>query len=78
MKYEIQGETLAGSTQCSHYFDCLLEGRCAKCEIERLVAGIGAHIRTPDLEPCPYKLDTGTLLVCTCPTRIELYERYGT
>jgi hypothetical protein len=78
MKYELQGETLAGSTKCSRYFDCLLEGKCAQCEIERLVAGIGAYIKNSDPQPCPYKLDIGTALICTCPTRIELYERYGT
>lgn len=77
MKYKMRGETLAGSTQCSRYFDCLLEGKCAKCEIQRLVEGIGGYISTPDPQPCPYKLDTGTFMVCTCPTRIELYERYG-
>ena len=78
MKYEMEGETLAGSTKCGRYFDCLLEGRCARCEIERLVVGTGACLKDADPEPCPYKVDTGTSLICTCPTRIELFERYGT
>ena len=77
MRIELNGETLACSSECSRYFDCLLEGKCSRCEIERLIEGIGAYIRTPDPDPCPYKESSGDSYVCTCPTRNELFAAYG-
>ncbi len=77
MKYELNGATLARSTSCSRYYDCLMEGRCAKCEVERPVGEERAFIKGSDSEPCPYKLKFGNSYYCTCPTRIELKSIYG-
>lgn len=75
--FQISSRALARTTKCPSDFACLTcENHCL-CPVER-VAGEGTLVlRNTSPEACPYEGSSGSDSTCKCPTRFEIYERYG-
>jgi hypothetical protein len=88
MPIKVSEATLKLTTRCPHDFVCLIEGKCPFCEPTRLIRGDGVLVASDELKPCPYMMPyrpwqftmlrcVNSLYICSCPTRHEIYERYG-
>jgi hypothetical protein len=42
-----------------------------------LVEGNGVFLHSIKPEPCVYKMSYGYEYICHCPTRYELFDRFG-
>jgi hypothetical protein len=73
----ISADTLACTTECKYGFRCLSEGSGRICTAEHAIPGNGVFIRRAKEIGCPYAERTEEGYACSCPTRIELYERFG-
>lgn len=77
MKVEISAKTLRGTTRCPFDFVCLRNPTAQVCPVRRVIAGDGVFVDVRREETCPYVVCFGYGHVCTCATRLELFERYG-
>jgi len=64
------------TTRCSKDFSCLSDDTRNLCEI---VHANGENVLFINQNPksCSYKIPFGSSYICTCPTRYELYKKYG-
>lgn len=75
-KLHIAESILKSTDRCLKNFDCLTEGRCL-CEVSQSLDGNSLIIQYDKNKPCRYKASIGNTILCTCPTRNELYNRYN-
>ncbi len=77
-KYKVDEETLKLTTKCPHNFACLSDLRKFLCVAET-PSGDSVYIQCDgDQESCLYCESFDDIKrMCTCPTRLELYIRYG-
>ena len=78
--YDIPKETLNETTSCRDEFKCLTCEVAKLCEVIRLLEGNGLEVHREVAVRCDYHLEYGIndpLYICNCPTRIEIYHRYG-
>lgn len=73
---KISEEVLKNTTKCIKDFSCLRKDREDLCKIESCIENKIYFIKCLSDEPCQYKATFGYSLVCTCPTRKELYNLY--
>ncbi len=77
MKLEIQEEVLNGTTRCRKEFACLSgTGECL-CDLKYCLGGKSYFIRADKDMPCNYKVNFGNYILCSCPTRKEIYNQYN-
>ena len=76
MEEQPSDEVLKESRLCQKDFQCREGGEYPLCPVERHIEGDGLFIRKTHKEFCPYELMFGDSSICTCPARIEIYERY--
>jgi hypothetical protein len=78
MSLQVGEEAFDRTTQCPHEFICLDEGKCARCRIKKTIPHDGLMILgdRPNGD-CPYLMSFGCSWMCLCPTRHDLFERYG-
>ena len=72
---EIESETLARTIHCREGFACLVGQHC--CSVESCIGGTILFVRRPPEDVCYYAVHFGDGCLCSCPTRKELYSRYG-
>jgi hypothetical protein len=77
MSLQIREETRARTTKCHCNFACLEDEECLKCIVERSFGEIGCLIKSGPDESCAYRLPFADKWFCRCPTRVEIYEKYG-
>jgi hypothetical protein len=77
MTYDISEETLAKTNKCQNDFACLEGGECLKCVVKYSVPDNGCFVKPVKTENCNYLLRYGDSWLCICPTRSEIYKRYG-
>jgi hypothetical protein len=75
MKWAIGDETRQCTMRCKKGFACLA-GERELCAVEHCVDGVVHFIRCKNSVPCSYQLNFGDGVVCLCPIRKELYNRY--
>lgn len=71
----INESTLKRTDKCMKNFACLTEGACL-CEISQGLNGNRHVIKYDRNKPCRYKVSKGNTILCGCPTRKEIYDRY--
>jgi hypothetical protein len=77
MTYDISEDTRAKTKKCHCDFACLAGGECLKCVVEDSIPNDGCFIKPVKTDKCNYLLSYGNSWLCTCPTRSEIYRRYG-
>jgi hypothetical protein len=75
MKFQI-GEDVLKKTRCKKDFSCLSGKRHDLCKIEDCVSGKVYFLEAHNDDFCPCLGCFGSSHYCTCPTRIEIYEKY--
>ena len=66
---------LKSTDRCLKNFACLTDRECL-CEISQYLNS--NHIIKYDKnKPCRYKVSMGNTIICSCPTRKEIYYRYN-
>lgn len=76
MKIEVNQATLAATKKCKKDFLCISQSGKGICTVRACVADKAALIECAEKTPCEYKVEYDSTLICTCPTRIEIYKRY--
>lgn len=73
---EITKETIEKTTKCLKNFECL-NGGSIRCKVEDCINNEVHFVKSSSTEYCPYNLSFGDDNICTCPTRKEIYNKYG-
>ena len=63
-------------THCANDFSCLAGKKECLCEVESTVGKV-IFIKSQFHIACKYCLSYGGSFICTCPTRNEIYNKYG-
>jgi hypothetical protein len=69
--------SLTAPEECPYGHQCFGDGQGHVCAAERRIPGDGVFIRTPQQVDCPFAAQCDGGYSCSCPTRIELYERFN-
>jgi len=77
MTLQISEVTREKTTKCPYSFQCLDEKRSV-CEVSIYIEGNGLFLKKAKYAKCAYKQlgSTHSHYMCSCPTRIELYNHY--
>lgn len=76
MKLQIPENIINDTSRCRKDFTCLTEGECL-CNVKHCL-NRKSYLINPDQCPqCNYRVSTGSVLLCSCPTRKEIYNRYN-
>lgn len=76
----IEKEILDKTVQCPNHFGCIINNDHVCCKVERCVGKEVYFVQSKQsnqIANCNYKLDFGHSAVCTCPSRKEIYNKYG-
>ena len=76
-KNDIDDETLKQITKCPINFQCLNDESYELCPVIRQVHENVIFINTTKPESCNHIVPFGDYYMCSCPTRCEVYRRYG-
>jgi len=76
---EIDEEILKKTTQCECDFTCLKNGDCPGCDFKGPIADDLIFVKPKQVPlECQYALLFGyDAYICRCPTRCEIYRKYG-
>jgi len=81
MKIEIDEEVLSKTTECKKGFSCLSSKTRDICKVRSKLESAGAEMilfcEPNNDKHCDYKKPFGDFCICECPTRKEIYNRYG-
>ncbi len=78
IKYEISKETIKRTFGCTSGFRCLDGEPYLRCQIDRAIEDGPLNVKSSILLKCGYMLSwEHPEYICACPTRREIYERYG-
>ena len=77
MKYKVPDEIVEQTKKCKKDYECL-SGSVDLCPIN-LPKDTSVYVKCKNnQQPCDYCISVGSIeCMCTCPTRLELYKRYG-
>ena len=76
--YEIEENIIKDTTKCNYDFGCLENENhlCLDAKVAFCVGGQVHFIDCPE-KFCKSKMDFGNGKICSCPTRKEIYNKYG-
>ena len=77
MRIEISDDIIEETAQCNDDFSCLLGDLTQLCKVESCVSNTIHFVRCLEGSQCNYKVPFGDGHVCTCPTRMEIYNQYS-
>jgi hypothetical protein len=79
MKYKIDPDILNQTTECLNYFSCLFGKKDCLCEVSKSIKSGGGMFFIEPLkkDACTYKMPLEFSWLCSCPTRIAIYKKYG-
>jgi hypothetical protein len=72
---EIDKAIIEKTTKCIKHFACLKNKQHECCEIFMCLNNEICMIREAKSQVCKYK-ESGFTEVCTCPVRVEIYNKY--
>ncbi len=75
--YRVSEETIAETKKCNRAFSCLKTPIEPLCTIDYCVDGKVHFIKCLNKKGCSYRSMFGYDFICNCPTRKELYNKYG-
>ena len=73
---EIEKEILDKTVHCKKDFDCIKNNNIC-CKVESCIDKKVHFVRCSEENACNYRISFGHSYICTCPTRIEIYNKYG-
>lgn len=74
--YTVSDKTIAEANKCKKDFSCLKTPHEALCLIDSCVNGKVHFIKCLNRGNCSYQGSFGLNLICHCPVRKELYNKY--
>ena len=79
MKIEVNENVINKTTHCDHDFLCLSDEWTPCGVVKTLIADnlLYVDFDWAKRRACSYMVSFGGGYYCTCPTRIEIYKRYG-
>jgi hypothetical protein len=76
-KYKIDFYISNKTTKCRQKFSCLTGNNECLCEVVENINGRVVAINPINERYCIYKIPFANSFVCTCPTRVEINNRYN-
>jgi hypothetical protein len=73
---EVSEETRQKTEKCWRGFACLSDTGNGPCAVRSCVRGV-LFVDKQTASYCPYDVIFGYSHICSCPTRQEIYDRYG-
>lgn len=77
MFLEIDREIIQKTTDCKNNFDCLTNYFHNFCKVESTIGGKVHFVKCLNGHNCDDKLCFAQEHTCTCPTRKEIFKKYG-
>lgn len=77
MDVKIDEAVVRATTHCTKGFGCLDPASQDLCQVQHCVQGKVHFVECLNVDFCNYQMSFGSGLVCNCPVRKELYNRYG-
>jgi len=75
---KIKKEILDKTEHCTKNFDCLKNNNTCCCKVESCINKEFYLVKCCENDSCGYRMTFGTsTYICTCPTRKEIYNKYG-
>ncbi len=74
---DINKEILKRTTKCEKDFNCLKDEKHVYCKVERCVSDKVHFIQCLIDGYCIYRMSFGESFICNCPTRKEIFNKYG-
>jgi hypothetical protein len=76
MSLEIEKEVIDKTFHCKRNFECTKNtSNC--CTIDYCVNNEVHFLDNNEVKLCNYKIHFGNSSICSCPTRKEIYNKYG-
>jgi hypothetical protein len=76
MKIEIPDEILKNTTKCNKSFGCLKNEKHVLCRVEHCVNEEVYFIKCLNTATCNYRVSFGNSYFCSCPVRMEIFNKY--
>ena len=73
---KIDKTILHRTTDCLFDFNCLSGGKTCICDVVASNEEDIVEIKSKPSIPCKYCVSLESASYCTCPTRVEIYNRY--
>ncbi len=73
---EIKKEIIDKTVHCTKDFDCLNNNHLS-CKVRSCVNNEVYFVECSEIHSCNYRVSFGYSYICTCPTRKEIYNKYG-
>ena len=73
---EISKKILDETVHCQKDFDCIKNNNIC-CKVDYCVDKTVHFVKCSEENYCRYKMNFGYSLICNCPTRKEIYNKYG-
>lgn len=77
MKFKVDDVTIDCATHCEKSLACLNTEDHVYCPVVHCVMHTVHYIECLHDEPCAYKETLEGSTICTCPVRMEIFNRYG-
>ena len=75
---EIDEDVKKCTIKCNKDMSCLSDKGNNLCKVVRSTSGDIIFIECMEYSPCNYKMSFGfSSFICNCPTRKEIYKKYG-
>ena len=76
MPLQVSDKTRQRTEKCWREFVCLSDSENGPCAVRSCVRGV-LFVTRRTTAYCPYDVAFGFSHICSCPTRQEVYDRYG-
>ncbi|MHC4217054.1 MAG: hypothetical protein ACYSU7_01230 [Planctomycetota bacterium] len=76
LKLYVSNDARQATRKCPRHLGCLTERNGDLCKVSCCVDGAMLFVTCEHEGPCPYKHDVWERVLCTCPVRREVYNRY--
>ena len=73
---EIEKDILDKTTRCNKDFDCIKNNNIC-CTVTRNVDKEVIFVECGEKNSCNYRMNFGGSDICNCPTRKEIFKKYG-
>jgi DNA-binding Lrp family transcriptional regulator len=75
--YYVEKRVLESADRCVHGHACLSDPNVALCRILAYVDTSPPFVGCLEQHACPYKEERDGRMICTCPVRRRIFQRYG-
>ncbi len=77
MKFEIADEIQKCAVDCTKGLNCLVDDKHRHCPVAKCIEGRTHYIKCLEDTECHYRVSIdGLYYKCTCPVRMEIYNKY--